>query len=272
VSGHRPSVDALFHSVAQNIGADAVGILLTGMGADGAKGLLAMAKGGRLTIAQDEATCTVFGMPRVAIAGARRGWWAITASRHTFGEVVAMHHASPSPPSRGSTSCRARRAFRPGRGWIFHRAGQLRGHLPVRSGRGGGRHEPLPAGRTARQRGPGDFDEHYGVYLMEMLINEMLANGAAKSRLRAHLYGGANLNAGLARIGTQNAVRPQFLASERITVREDGRQPCAPRRFPPRARSGAMPHRRKHPCPEPSPPPPAVARRCRTVPDASEDR
>jgi chemotaxis receptor (MCP) glutamine deamidase CheD len=52
---------------------------------------------------------------------------------------------------------------------------------------------------------PGDFDEHYGVYLMEMLINEMLANGAAKSRLRAHLYGGANLNSGLARIGTRNA-------------------------------------------------------------------
>lgn len=68
VSGHRPSVDALFHSVAQNVGADAVGILLTGMGADGAKGLLAMAKAGAHTIAQDEATCTVFGMPRVAIS------------------------------------------------------------------------------------------------------------------------------------------------------------------------------------------------------------
>lgn len=68
VSGHRPSVDALFHSVALNIGAEAVGILLTGMGADGAKGLLAMAKAGAHTIAQDEATCTVFGMPRVAIS------------------------------------------------------------------------------------------------------------------------------------------------------------------------------------------------------------
>jgi two-component system, chemotaxis family, protein-glutamate methylesterase/glutaminase len=68
VSGHRPSVDALFHSVAQNVGADAVGILLTGMGADGAKGLLAMARAGAHTIAQDEATCTVFGMPRVAIS------------------------------------------------------------------------------------------------------------------------------------------------------------------------------------------------------------
>jgi chemotaxis protein CheD len=70
---------------------------------------------------------------------------------------------------------------------------------------------------------PGDFDEHYGVYLMELLINEMLAHGASKSRLRAHLYGGANLNSGLARIGARNAeFARHFLADERITVvRED---------------------------------------------------
>ncbi len=68
ISGHRPSVDALFMSVAQRIGRDAIGILLTGMGADGAKGLLAMHQAGALTIAQDEASCTVFGMPRVAIS------------------------------------------------------------------------------------------------------------------------------------------------------------------------------------------------------------
>ena len=68
ISGHRPSVDALFHSVAQRLGSHAIGILLTGMGADGAKGLLAMHQAGALTIAQDEATCTVFGMPRVAIS------------------------------------------------------------------------------------------------------------------------------------------------------------------------------------------------------------
>jgi two-component system chemotaxis response regulator CheB len=68
ISGHRPSVDALFHAVAQQAGSRAVGILLTGMGADGAKGLLAMARAGALTIAQDEATSTVFGMPRAAIA------------------------------------------------------------------------------------------------------------------------------------------------------------------------------------------------------------
>lgn len=73
ISGHVPSVDALFHSVAQYVGAGAVGILLTGMGQDGAKGLLAMSHAGAHTIAQDEATCTVFGMPRAAISlGAAR--------------------------------------------------------------------------------------------------------------------------------------------------------------------------------------------------------
>lgn len=68
VSGHIPSVDALFHSVAEKVGARAVGILLTGMGSDGAKGLLALSRAGGQTIAQDEATCTVFGMPRAAIS------------------------------------------------------------------------------------------------------------------------------------------------------------------------------------------------------------
>ena len=68
VSGHLPSVDVLFSSVAEVVGAGAVGILLTGMGSDGAKGLLAMAQKGARTIAQDEATCTVFGMPRAAIS------------------------------------------------------------------------------------------------------------------------------------------------------------------------------------------------------------
>lgn len=66
ISGHRPSIDALFESVAKLIGPSAVGILLTGMGADGARGLLAMRKAGSRTIAQDEATCTVYGMPRAA--------------------------------------------------------------------------------------------------------------------------------------------------------------------------------------------------------------
>lgn len=67
VSGHCPSVDALFHSVAMLKVPDAVGALLTGMGSDGAEGLLAMSRAGARTIAQDEASCVVFGMPRVAI-------------------------------------------------------------------------------------------------------------------------------------------------------------------------------------------------------------
>ena len=63
----RPSVDVLFHSVAQTAGRNAVRAILTGMGADGAKGLLAMRGNGAYTLAQDEASCVVFGMPREAI-------------------------------------------------------------------------------------------------------------------------------------------------------------------------------------------------------------
>jgi two-component system chemotaxis response regulator CheB len=63
----RPSVDVLFHSVAQTAGRNAVGAILTGMGADGARGLLAMRSSGAYTLAQNEASCVVFGMPKEAI-------------------------------------------------------------------------------------------------------------------------------------------------------------------------------------------------------------
>lgn len=66
VNGHCPSVDVLFESVAKVAGPSAVGIILTGMGGDGAKGLLAMRKAGARTIGQDESTCVVYGMPKVA--------------------------------------------------------------------------------------------------------------------------------------------------------------------------------------------------------------
>ena len=66
VNGHCPSVDVLFDSVAKVARSDAVGIILTGMGGDGAKGLLAMRKAGARTIGQDESTCGVYGMPKVA--------------------------------------------------------------------------------------------------------------------------------------------------------------------------------------------------------------
>jgi two-component system chemotaxis response regulator CheB len=67
VNGHRPSADVLFHSVAQEFALTAVGVLMTGMGDDGAEGLGAIKAAGGMTIAQSEDTCVVSGMPRAAI-------------------------------------------------------------------------------------------------------------------------------------------------------------------------------------------------------------
>lgn len=67
VNRHRPSVDVLYRSVAQYAGKNSVGIIMTGMGADGAAGLLEMKAAGAYTIAQDEKSCVVFGMPKAAI-------------------------------------------------------------------------------------------------------------------------------------------------------------------------------------------------------------
>ncbi|HHV35795.1 MAG TPA: chemotaxis response regulator protein-glutamate methylesterase [Syntrophomonadaceae bacterium] len=67
VCGHCPSVDVLFHSVAQYVGPNAVGVMLTGMGRDGAEGMLALHRAGGHTIAQDEKTSVVFGMPKAAL-------------------------------------------------------------------------------------------------------------------------------------------------------------------------------------------------------------
>ena len=66
VNGHCPSVDVLFNSVAKTAGANSVGVILTGMGGDGSKGLLNMKRAGATTIGQDEASCIVYGMPKVA--------------------------------------------------------------------------------------------------------------------------------------------------------------------------------------------------------------
>lgn len=66
VSGHCPSVDVLFNSVSKYVGANAIGVILTGMGSDGAKGLLKMKNAGAKTIGQDEKSCVVYGMPKIA--------------------------------------------------------------------------------------------------------------------------------------------------------------------------------------------------------------
>lgn len=91
VSGFRPSVDVLFRSCARFLGPNAVGAILTGMGRDGAEGLLAMRNSGAHTIAQDEASCVVYGMPREA------------AALNAAGQVLPLnrigaqllHHAQP---------------------------------------------------------------------------------------------------------------------------------------------------------------------------------
>jgi two-component system, chemotaxis family, protein-glutamate methylesterase/glutaminase len=66
ISGHRPSADVLLNSVAKIAGANAIGVILTGMGGDGARGLLAMRNAGAKTLGQDETSCVVYGMPKVA--------------------------------------------------------------------------------------------------------------------------------------------------------------------------------------------------------------
>ncbi len=80
VSRHRPSVDVLFDSVATAAEANAIGVIMTGMGDDGADGLLKMRRAGALTFAQDEASCVVFGMPKEAIA------------RGAVSEIVPLEH------------------------------------------------------------------------------------------------------------------------------------------------------------------------------------
>ncbi|NOQ94831.1 MAG: chemotaxis response regulator protein-glutamate methylesterase, partial [Methylophaga sp.] len=67
VSRHKPSVDVLFRSTAQAAGKNAIGIIMTGMGDDGAKGMKELHNTGALTVAQDEASCVVYGMPKEAV-------------------------------------------------------------------------------------------------------------------------------------------------------------------------------------------------------------
>ena len=94
VSRHKPSVDVLFRSVAQSAGPNAVGVILTGMGNDGATGLREMHAAGAATIAQDEATCAVFGMPREAIA--RGGVQSIHALGNIAAAILAASYSSSS--------------------------------------------------------------------------------------------------------------------------------------------------------------------------------
>lgn len=99
VSRHRPSVDVLFRSVARTAARNAVGVLLTGMGNDGADGLGAMRAAGAATLAQDEATCVVFGMPRAAI---ERGAVTEVVALDAMPGAILRHAAGAAtlPPAR----------------------------------------------------------------------------------------------------------------------------------------------------------------------------
>lgn len=96
VSRHRPSVDVLFRSVARAAGPNAVGAILTGMGDDGADGLLEMRRAGAATLAQDEASCVVFGMPKQAI------------ERGAVDDVVPLVRLAPALLQRAAAETRGR--------------------------------------------------------------------------------------------------------------------------------------------------------------------
>ena len=92
VNGHIPSVDVLFDSVAHHVGPNAVGVILTGMGRDGAAGMLRMRESGARTLAQDKETSVVFGMPKEAYAcgGAERLVPIQEMTRHNVGIVKEL--------------------------------------------------------------------------------------------------------------------------------------------------------------------------------------
>jgi two-component system chemotaxis response regulator CheB len=92
VSRHRPSVDVLFRSVAQNAGRNAMGVLLTGMGDDGARGLLEMREAGAFTVAQDEESSVVFGMPKEAIQ--RGAAMRVLPLSRVAAEIMTFAHAA----------------------------------------------------------------------------------------------------------------------------------------------------------------------------------
>ncbi|MDR2688149.1 MAG: chemotaxis protein CheB [Azoarcus sp.] len=95
VNRHRPSVDVLFHSAAEQVGRSAIGVLLTGMGKDGAAGLLRMMRAGAWTIGQDQASCVVYGMPReAALLGATREVVPLTeVAAHVMLRLGGSRHA-----------------------------------------------------------------------------------------------------------------------------------------------------------------------------------
>ncbi|MBU2570884.1 MAG: chemotaxis response regulator protein-glutamate methylesterase [Gammaproteobacteria bacterium] len=100
VSRHRPSVDVLFRSCAQSAGPNAVGIIMTGMGDDGAKGMKEMFDAGAFTVAQDEASCIVYGMPKEAV---KLGGVSKTLPLHSIPELI-VNSSTGTPLGKASNT------------------------------------------------------------------------------------------------------------------------------------------------------------------------
>jgi two-component system chemotaxis response regulator CheB len=112
VNGHRPSADVLFHSVAQEFGLMAVGVLMTGMGEDGAEGLGAIKSAGGMTIAQSEDTCVVSGMPRAAIL---KGYANKVIPLEGLGSYLAAHYGAEKNPLEKDLGEKVEKADKPER-------------------------------------------------------------------------------------------------------------------------------------------------------------
>ena len=97
VNGHRPSADVLLHSVAELFGVNAIAVLLTGMGEDGAEGMAEVKAAGGYTLAQNEASCVVYGMPRAAI---ERGYAARIVTLENMARVLGAHTVAEEAPRR----------------------------------------------------------------------------------------------------------------------------------------------------------------------------
>jgi two-component system chemotaxis response regulator CheB len=88
VCGHRPSVEVMMHSMAKSVGNNGIGVMLSGMGSDGANGMLAMRQAGARTIAQDEVSCIVYGMPKEAFE--RGGVEQVQPLQKIAGEILKL--------------------------------------------------------------------------------------------------------------------------------------------------------------------------------------
>ncbi|PYT80043.1 MAG: chemotaxis response regulator protein-glutamate methylesterase [Acidobacteria bacterium] len=112
VNGHRPSADVLFHSLAQEFSLMAVGVLMTGMGEDGAEGLGAIKAAGGMTIAQSEESCVVSGMPRAAIL---KGYANKVIPLEGLGTFLAAHYGAEKNPGEKDLGEKAEKDEKPGR-------------------------------------------------------------------------------------------------------------------------------------------------------------